>query len=171
MKTAPNTAPATALPSLGDSSEPITTWLPDYPLVNYPHFNVTFALCKPGAKSFDAQDRPGNRTLNSDPIIDRMTMAKQDTTTLFTLVSFPTSQSPNHPNLPYISRFPMLLTSSGCHVLWSQHRPLIQLPGPDIPRPSVHRRNKRLHHDGQMCIQQIDVGSYALCISSVSGLR
>lgn len=88
MITAPNTAPATAPPSFGSSSDPITMWLFDYrnstlasihpSIYKGPTQLWLFPLVPPtGPGGYD-----GGRTLNSDPIMERMTMANMDTTML-----------------------------------------------------------------------------------------
>jgi hypothetical protein len=79
MKTAPKTAPATAPPSLGSSSEPITRLLSPcepvsrrLPLEHYALFGVCHGAS--GAR--------GVRTLNSEPMTERITMANMDMTML-----------------------------------------------------------------------------------------
>jgi hypothetical protein len=76
MNTAPKTAPATAPPSLGSSSEPMTKLLLPCETVSPNLLRAYYMLL--GVES----DRRGARTLKSEPITERITIANMDMTML-----------------------------------------------------------------------------------------
>jgi hypothetical protein len=89
MKTAPNTAPATAPPSDGSSLDPIIVWLLDCRTGVSMHASQTCGaviICHSQSRlrrqSWECDSRGDERTLNRAPMTERMTMANMDTTML-----------------------------------------------------------------------------------------